>query len=198
MQSFKNIKQMFKDLYGRHSPIKYKPAYNFQEQWEASRRENSSESEKGSLLYAIYAIMVVLAMALSIWGLSIEIVFEFGSFGRALFSIIFLVNALEIGKYWLFECEVKSRIIPIIRVNLSEIYCIIYSISFLASNWYGVMNFEQVIPTIVAMYLLYKKLSKKYQELKIFHISSDSRDYINLFDLFVLLITVSHIFVIIG
>lgn len=38
VESFKSIREMFKKLYGRHSPINYLREYNFKEQWEASKK----------------------------------------------------------------------------------------------------------------------------------------------------------------
>lgn len=45
--------------------------------------------------------------------------------------------------------------------------------------------------------LLYDKASEIYENIKIFHLSSKYREIVDLFDLFVLILTISHIFVLV-
>lgn len=53
---------------------------------------------------------------------------------------------------------------------------------------------SRLIATLLIIHM-YVKLSKIYISIKNYHISSQYRDIVNLFDLFVLLITITHIFV---
>ena len=69
------MKQIFLNIYGRHTAINYHQKYRFKEQWENIDGQDNNDSGKGSTLYLIYALVIMLGTIYSMWNLTMNFVF---------------------------------------------------------------------------------------------------------------------------
>jgi hypothetical protein len=191
-QTFIRAKDKFLRTLGRHWPITYEPKFNFKEQWEMTNFENKQIGYRSSNLYTVLSLAQLVLLCFCVWGLTTDLFFNIEPDGWIyIFSLfLFTIDAVELALTF-HSYNRTEKATHVAFTTISIFYCLFFLISPVddASHaWARVMGIAIALHT-------YVKMSKIYQIIKYYNISSHHRDLVNLFELFFLLITIAHIFV---
>lgn len=191
-QTFLKAKNKFLKHLGRHSPICYSQKFNFKQQWEMSKIQQKQPEYKNTVLYLIFSLVRLLLMCITMWTISTNLFFPMANFNWN-FILMLALSFIETIKLFVdFRRYLKKeKVIKIVYIIISTSYSLFFlicGVSLIDTAWSRFIGITIVLQT-------YKKFSKIYQTIKYYNISSQYRDIVNLFQLSILLITITHIFV---
>ena len=89
----------------------------------------------------------------------------------------------------------RKEWVGFLQKNWKDIFCLAYSGISLSIPEFENDRIAKNLISLIIFSIFFRKSEKIYHEIKVFHVSSSYRDYINLFELFALLVSISHIFV---
>lgn len=148
---------------------------------------------KNSKFYVFINVLRIILLAACSWGISLAMIFPMQT-KLWVYILLSILSLFEVIKYLISFTHLNStqkffEILPIILIICYSAVSITLNESLLFRTLSQILG----MLTISQMYL---RLSKTYNSIKNYHISTYYRDAVNLFDLFALLIVITHIFVI--
>lgn len=126
-----------------------------------------------------------------LWSMSMAYIFDWKIYSWV-YALVMAINLIEIIRT-LMRGEALGKRKKLVKI-VKEVSCLMVALFGLIVHK-SHLHFMEGGAILLLVIFLNRKASKRYEDVKIFHISSIYRDYVNLFDLFLLLITVTHIFV---